>query len=83
MNLATPFCDYDRMSTEIEVINTDNADLYGEIRAVLAEARSSVAQSVNVAMVHVYWHIGRLIDRHVSVGSRSKIYGAELLANGG
>jgi len=55
------------------------AQLHGEIRAVPAHARSSVAQSVNVAMVHAYWHIGSLIDAHVNVGSRSETYGAQLL----
>lgn len=55
------------------------AELYGEIRSVLAQARSTVATSVNVAMVHAYWHIGGVIEAHVSAADRSEAYGQSLV----
>jgi len=35
--------------------------LYERIAAILEEARSRVARTVNTAMVHAYWFIGREI----------------------
>jgi hypothetical protein len=35
--------------------------LYGNIKQVIEEARSSVYRAANFAMVQAYWNIGRLI----------------------
>ena len=36
-------------------------DLYERVAAILEDARSRVARTVNTAMVHAYWLIGREI----------------------
>jgi predicted nuclease of restriction endonuclease-like (RecB) superfamily len=63
-----------------EVVGPDVSALYVQIQATLQDARHTVVQTVNVAMVHAYWNIGRLIDDHLRVDSRSETYGARLVA---
>jgi len=46
-------------STEDASIN--HAELHQAIRALLLAARVQVRQTVNTAMVQIYWHIGRMI----------------------
>ncbi len=67
-----------------ELVPTSDAELDAlqtRIRAVIDGARQTVAQSVNVAMVHAYWEIGQIIDEHVTVGSRTESYGSRLFAS--
>ena len=45
----------------------EDDDLYERVTAILDEARSRVARTVNTAMVHAHWFIGREI-----VESRSR-----------
>ena len=54
--------------------------LASQIAAVIQQARSHVRQSVNQAMVHSYWEIGRLIVEHEQQGQARAAYGARQLA---
>lgn len=53
--------------------------LYREIRSVLEQARASAYRTVNVAMIHAYWHVGRLIVVHEQGGRRRAGYGERVL----
>jgi len=53
--------------------------LYREIRAVLESARAGAYYAVNTAMVHAYWHVGRLIVDHEQRGKRRAAYGQAVL----
>ncbi|HLF14885.1 MAG TPA: PDDEXK nuclease domain-containing protein [Bacteroidota bacterium] len=53
--------------------------LYREIRSVLEAARSSVYRTVNTAMVHAYWQVGRLIVEFEQGGKNRAVYGDALL----
>jgi predicted nuclease of restriction endonuclease-like (RecB) superfamily len=55
------------------------ARLYERIAAILDDARSRVARSVNTAMVHAYWHVGREIVEVEQSGKERAGYGDELL----
>lgn len=56
-----------------------NNHFFTEIRQILDQARSQVAQTVNTAMVEAYWHIGKRIVEEEQGGSAQAIYGAGLL----
>ena len=53
-------------------------DVYQNIRAILAQARSKAYTAINFAMVEAYWEIGRQIEE--AVGDRAE-YGRSLLQN--
>lgn len=53
--------------------------LYERIAAILDEARSRVARTVNTAMVHAYWLIGREIVEVEQGGKERAGYGDELI----
>ena len=53
--------------------------LYRNIRAVLDSARTSALRAVNTAMVHAYWHVGRLIVEHEQGGKGRAAYGEAVL----
>ncbi|MBM5811070.1 MAG: DUF1016 domain-containing protein [Gammaproteobacteria bacterium] len=53
--------------------------LYREIRTILEEARAGAYRTVNAAMVHAYWHVGRLIVEHEQAGRRRAAYGEAVL----
>ncbi|MEO5726734.1 MAG: DUF1016 N-terminal domain-containing protein, partial [Byssovorax sp.] len=53
--------------------------LYKRIAAILDEARSRVARTVNTAMVHAYWFVGREIVEVEQQGQARAGYGDELL----
>ena len=53
--------------------------LYERIAVILDEARSRVARTVNTAMVHAYWLIGREIVEVEQGGAERAGYGEELL----
>jgi predicted nuclease of restriction endonuclease-like (RecB) superfamily len=55
------------------------APLYREIRAVLDSARAGAYHAVNTAMVHAYWHVGRLIVEHEQGGRKRAPYGEAVL----
>jgi len=49
------------------------------IREVLYKARGKVQQTVNDAMVHAYWHVGRLIVEQEQKGEDRASYGKQQL----
>ena len=53
--------------------------LYERIAAILDEARSRVARTVNTAMVHAYWLVGREIVEVEQQGAERAAYGDALL----
>ncbi|OGW62178.1 MAG: hypothetical protein A2V83_06135 [Nitrospirae bacterium RBG_16_64_22] len=53
--------------------------LYRDIRAVLESARAGAYRAVNAAMVHAYWHVGRLIVEHEQGGRKRAAYGEAVL----
>ena len=62
-------------NTEVMPLMTD-IQTYENIKTVLAETRSKVANAINSAMVQVYWEIGREINE--AIGERAE-YGKQLL----
>jgi predicted nuclease of restriction endonuclease-like (RecB) superfamily len=54
--------------------------LYGRIAQILEQARGQVARTVNTAMVHAYWHIGREIVEVEQAGAARAGYGEEVLS---
>ena len=53
--------------------------LLGDIRAILAQARSKAYNVVNTAMVESYWYIGRRIVEEEQQGQQRAEYGTELI----
>ncbi len=53
--------------------------LFERIAAILDAARSRVARTVNTAMVHAYWLVGREIVEVEQQGAERAAYGDELL----
>ena len=53
--------------------------LYDRIAAILDEARSRVARTVNTAMVHAYWLVGREIVEVEQAGKKRAEYGEALM----
>jgi len=42
-------------------LSAEQDELYERVAGIIEAARERVARSVNTAMVHAYWHIGREI----------------------
>lgn len=55
-----------------------SSDLLNDLRSLIAETRQSVAQSVNSALVHLYWKVGIRIRRDILKEKRAE-YGKEIL----
>jgi predicted nuclease of restriction endonuclease-like (RecB) superfamily len=53
--------------------------LYTRIAQILEQARGQVARTVNTAMVHAYWHIGREIVEVEQAGADRAEYGEEVV----
>ena len=53
--------------------------LFQHISQLVQEARRQVQRSVNSAMVHTYWQIGRLIVEHEQQGEHRAAYGKQQL----
>lgn len=62
-------------------LTSSTEPLYREIRAILESARAGAYRAVNEAMVHAYWHVGRLIVEHEQGGRKRAAYGETVLAN--
>ena len=58
---------------------TPEEHLYGRIAAILDDARSRIARTVNTAMVHAYWLIGREIVEVEQGGKERAGYGDGLM----
>ena len=54
--------------------------LYKRVARILEQARSQVARTVNTAMVHAYWHVGREIVEVEQAGKPRAGYGDEVIA---
>lgn len=55
------------------------AEIYGRVRAILSEARSTAARTVNAEMVRAYWLIGREVVEGEQRGQARAGYGEALL----
>jgi hypothetical protein len=55
------------------------APLFSDIAAIIQQSRQQVQLAVNSAMVHCYWHIGRLIVEHEQQGQARAAYGKRQL----
>ena len=53
--------------------------LLSDLRALIAQSRQSVAQTVNSALVQLYWDVGRRIREDILKGSRAA-YGEEIVS---
>jgi len=54
-------------------------ETYNSIRNVLVEARVNVTRAVNIAIVHAYWQIGRIIVEDEQKGKERAGYGKALI----
>jgi hypothetical protein len=63
--------------TDIEF--TTEQRLYERVSTILDEARGRVARTVNTAMVHAYWRIGREIVEVEQRGSERARYGEQII----
>ena len=61
-----------------EVIEQAEAELYANVRSILAKARATVYVTANTAMVEAYWNVGREIVEKQGGAERAK-YGARLV----
>jgi hypothetical protein len=59
--------------------SSDSSQFFSEVREILDQARTHVAQTVNAAMVETYWSIGKKIVEEEQGGSAQATYGAGLL----
>jgi predicted nuclease of restriction endonuclease-like (RecB) superfamily len=60
--------------------DTLSINLLHDIRLLLTQARKTLVQSVNTAMVQTYWQIGRLIVEDEQQGQNRAEYGKQVLA---
>lgn len=68
-----------RMKDERELIQPVGENLFLRVAAILEQARSNVARSVNTNMVLSYWLIGREIVLELQGGDERAAYGKRLL----
>lgn len=59
--------------------NIINMELFNPISQIIAEARNTVKNTVNRAMVLSYWNIGRLIVEDEQQGKQRAEYGKAVL----
>jgi predicted nuclease of restriction endonuclease-like (RecB) superfamily len=59
--------------------NQSHKKLFKNIKALLHEARSTVARNINTAMVMTYFEIGRMIVEHEQEGAKRAEYAKETL----
>ena len=57
----------------------EHEDLYKRVSQIVKAARTQVARTVNTAMVHAYWLIGREIVEVQQQGRERAGYGDELI----
>ena len=50
-----------------------------EIRDLIEAARSHVSVTANLAMVNLYWNIGRIITQDIQKNEKRAEYGTELM----
>lgn len=74
----------DTGGTELEgrgAARVPDDQLYQRIAQILEQARGQVARTVNTAMVHAYWHIGREIVAVTQEGEARARYDNEVVKN--
>jgi len=54
-------------------------NLYEEVRGILAEARSSIARTVNTTIVKAYWQVGKHIVEYEQGGNAKSTYGSDMI----
>lgn len=64
-----------------EIKTKDDNQLFIQIKGVLDEARKHISQTVNTAMVHAYWQVGKHIVEYEQQGSQRAEYGKGIVAN--
>lgn len=62
-------------------LTREEEGLYRRVAEIIEAARSHVARSVNTAMVHAYWHVGRELIEVEQQGKARADYGERLIAN--
>lgn len=62
-----------------QALQKSDAALLGEIRSLIEQTRSQVAQAVNSALVVMNWHIGKRINDEI-LGNKRAEYGAEIVS---
>ena len=67
-------------SSEEYALDVGYAAILDDLAAVIAEARSTLARSVNTVMTSTYWFVGRRIVEHEQSGQERAAYGEVLLA---
>ncbi len=67
-----------RVSTTRSKTVSKSDDLLNDLRKLIGGVRGTIAQSVNSALVQLYWHIGQRIRRDILQNQRAD-YGAEIL----
>ncbi len=53
--------------------------IFERVAAIIEEARGQVVRTVNTAMVHAYWFIGREIVEAEQLGAKRALYGERLI----
>lgn len=67
------------MSNDQLMAISNNAPIVQEIKTVLANARSNVAQQVNNELLNAYWNIGRIIVEYEQENPERAEYGKQTL----
>ena len=62
------------MKKDLEI----SSSLYADIRKLIEETRSTVAQTVNTGITMMYWNIGQKINEDVLKNKRAK-YGKQII----
>ena len=64
--------------SELEPTHSPPAQLLGDIRRLIAEARRQTAAAVNVGLTLLYWRVGKRIHLEV-LGSERAAYGERIV----
>ena len=64
-----------------EIKTKDGNQLFVQIKGGLDEARKHISKTVNTAMVHAYWQVGKHIVEYEQRGSQRAEYGKGIAAN--
>lgn len=62
-------------------MNKINKDIYSSIKALMDNARNSVAREVNNILIQTYWEIGRIIVEEEQGNSDRAEYGKQLVTD--
>ncbi len=68
-----------RVSTTRSKAVSKSDDLLNDLRKLIGGVRGTIAQSVNSALLQLYWHIGQRIRSDILQNQRAE-YGAEILS---